>query len=230
MEAGVPEGVVNIVHGGGGEVGMGIVGHPDIDLVSFTGSTGVGKKISEVAAATLKRVSLELGGKNAQLVMPDANLSLALEGVLWGRSAPPASAAPATSRLILHEAIYDRFLSMLVDRTNALKVGTGWRTGWTSAPASTAASRRRSRATWRWGRTRGRSLWPAGSSQGEGLEKRLVLPPDDILRGPARFSAGQEEIFGPVLSVIRVKSAGGGDYRAERHPSTGSRRRSIPPT
>ncbi|MDH4070304.1 MAG: aldehyde dehydrogenase family protein, partial [Ignavibacteria bacterium] len=77
MDAGIPEGVVNLVHGGGGEVGMAIVSHEDIDLVSFTGSTAVGKQISEVASRTLKRVSLELGGKNAQLVMNDAQLDLA---------------------------------------------------------------------------------------------------------------------------------------------------------
>src|SRR5262245_42271388 len=77
MDAGIPEGVVNLVHGGGSEVGMSIVSHPDVDLVSFTGSTGVGKRIAEVAAATLKRVSLELGGKNAQVVMDDADLDLA---------------------------------------------------------------------------------------------------------------------------------------------------------
>ena len=80
LEAGVPEGVVNIVHGGGGDVGMNIVRHPDIDLISFTGSTSVGRQISETAGGMLKRVSLELGGKNAQLVMDDADLGLALDG------------------------------------------------------------------------------------------------------------------------------------------------------
>lgn len=125
MEAGVPEGVVNIVHGGGGEVGMGIVGHPDVDLVSFTGSTVVGKKISEVASATLKRVSLELGGKNAQLVMDDANLDLALEGVLWGAFGTTGQRCTATSRLILHERIYEKFLAMLVERVSRLRLGDG---------------------------------------------------------------------------------------------------------
>ncbi|MBM2841504.1 MAG: aldehyde dehydrogenase, partial [Bacteroidetes bacterium] len=116
MEAGVPAGVVNIVHGGGGDVGMAIVAHPDVDLISFTGSTGVGKKISEVASQTLKRVSLELGGKNAQLVMDDADLDLALDGVLWGAFGTTGQRCTATSRLILHEKIHDKFLSMLVTR------------------------------------------------------------------------------------------------------------------
>ncbi len=128
-EAGVPPGVVNLVHGGGGEVGMGIVSHPDVDLVSFTGSTVVGKKISEVAAQTLKRVSLELGGKNAQLVMDDANLDLALEGVLWGAFGTTGQRCTATSRLILHDKIHDRFVDMLVARTSKLRLGDGLLSG-----------------------------------------------------------------------------------------------------
>ncbi|MEX0602971.1 MAG: aldehyde dehydrogenase family protein, partial [Bacteroidota bacterium] len=125
LEAGIPEGVVNIVHGGGGQVGMGIVEHPDVDLISFTGSTGVGKKISEVAGKDLKRVSLELGGKNAQIVMEDANLELALEGVLWGAFGTTGQRCTATSRLILHEKVYDTFLSMLVAGTKKLRLGDG---------------------------------------------------------------------------------------------------------
>jgi len=125
VEAGIPEGVVNIVHGGGSSVGMAIVDHPSIDLISFTGSSGVGKKISEVAAKTLKRVSLELGGKNAQIVMDDARLDLALEGVLWGAFGTTGQRCTATSRLIVHEKVYDKFLSMLVDHTKKLRLGDG---------------------------------------------------------------------------------------------------------
>ena len=118
-DAGVPAGVVNIVHGGGGEVGNAIVGHDEVDLVSFTGSTMVGKKISEMASATLKRVSLELGGKNAQMVMPDANMDLALEGVLWGAFGTTGQRCTATSRLLLHEKIHDAFVASLVKRVEA---------------------------------------------------------------------------------------------------------------
>ena len=115
-EAGVPEGVVNLVHGGGSEVGMTIVRHPDVNLISFTGSTAVGKVISREASDTLKRVSLEMGGKNAQIVLEDANLELALDGVLWGAFGTSGQRCTATSRLILHEAIYDQFIEMLVER------------------------------------------------------------------------------------------------------------------
>ena len=99
MEAGVPEGVVNIVHGTGGEVGNAITSHPDIDLISFTGSTVVGKQIQKDSSDTLKRVSLELGGKNAQIVMDDADLDLALDGVLWGAFGTTGQRCTATSRL-----------------------------------------------------------------------------------------------------------------------------------
>ncbi len=125
IEAGVPEGVINIVHGGGSDVGMAIVEHPDVDLVSFTGSTNVGIKISEVASKTLKRVSLELGGKNAQIVMDDADLNLALDGVLWGAFGTTGQRCTATSRLLLHEKVHEKFMSMLIDRTNKLRLGDG---------------------------------------------------------------------------------------------------------
>ncbi len=125
MEAGIPEGVVNIVHGTGSEVGNAITSHPDVDLISFTGSTVVGKQIQKDSSETLKRVSLELGGKNAQIVMDDADLDLALEGVLWGAFGTTGQRCTATSRLILHEKIFDKFISMLVGRTKKLKLGDG---------------------------------------------------------------------------------------------------------
>lgn len=207
MDAGVPEGVVNIVHGGGGEVGMAIVGHPDVDLVSFTGSTGVGKKISEVAAATLKRVSLELGGKNAQLVMPDADLSLALEGVLWGAFGTTGQRCTATSRLILHEAIYDRFLSMLVDRANALTVGDGLESGVDVGPCVNRGQQETVESYVEVGKNEGAKLVAGGMIPKEkGLENGWFYRPTIFSEVRPDSRLAQEEIFGPVLSVIRVKS------------------------
>ncbi len=207
MEAGVPEGVVNIVHGGGAEVGMAIVGHPDIDLVSFTGSTGVGKKISEVAAPTLKRVSLELGGKNAQVVMDDANLQLALEGVLWGAFGTTGQRCTATSRLILHQKIHDRFVEMLVQRVAKLKLGDGLKEGIDVGPLINQAQQ-----------STVQSYVEVGLKQGAALAIGGSIPTSPELAGgwfysPTVFTnvkpgdrIEQEEIFGPVLSVIRVSS------------------------
>src|SRR5205814_7584891 len=124
-EAGVPEGVVNLVHGGGQEVGGAIIDDPRIKVISFTGSTVVGKKIGQQCGGTLKRCSLELGGKNAQIVMEDADLELALEGALWGAFGTSGQRCTATSRLILHERIAAEFTAQLVERARQLRLGDG---------------------------------------------------------------------------------------------------------
>jgi len=207
MEAGVPEGVVNIVHGGGGEVGMGIVGHPDVDLVSFTGSTGVGITITETAAPTLKRVSLELGGKNAQFVMPDANMNLALDGVLWGAFGTTGQRCTATSRLILHEKIHDAFVDMLVKRVNSLKLGDGLMEGVEVGPCVNKGQQ-----------DTVKSYVEIGLRQGAKLVAGGAIPADrELAHGwfytPTVFTdvlpdhrIAREEIFGPVLSVLKVGS------------------------
>jgi aldehyde dehydrogenase (NAD+) len=207
LEAGVPEGVINIVHGGGGEVGNAIVGHPEVDLVSFTGSTGVGITISEMAAKTLKRVSLELGGKNAQLVMPDANLDLALEGVLWGAFGTTGQRCTATSRLILHEKIHDSFLEMLTARVTKLRLGDGLRPETEVGPCVNEGQQKTVQ-----------SYVEIGLQQGARLVAGGHIPKDPALAGgwfytPTVFAdvkrdhrIAREEIFGPVLSVLRVRS------------------------
>lgn len=207
LEAGVPEGVVNIVHGGGGEVGNAIVGHPDVDLVSFTGSSDVGKKISEVAAATLKRVSLELGGKNAQLVMDDADLELALEGVLWGAFGTTGQRCTATSRLILHEKIHDKFLSMLVSRVEKLKVGDGLVEGVEVGPCVNEGQQKTVKSYVEIGLQQGARLATGGkilSDNGRG--KGWFYAPTVFTDVKPDHRIAKEEIFGPVLSVIRTKS------------------------
>lgn len=207
LEAGVPEGVINIVHGGGSDVGMAIVGHPDVDLVSFTGSTGVGIKISEVASKTLKRVSLELGGKNAQLVMDDANLDLALEGVLWGAFGTTGQRCTATSRLILHEKVHDRFLDMLVKRVEKLKLGDGLQQGVDVGPCVNEGQRKTVESYVEIGKQQGGRVVaggaiPAGPELGHGW----FYKPTVIADVKPDHRIAKEEIFGPVLSVIKTKS------------------------
>ncbi len=207
VDAGVPEGVINIVHGGGGEVGMGIVGHPDVDLVSFTGSTEVGKKISEVAASTLKRVSLELGGKNAQLVMADADLHLALDGVLWGAFGTTGQRCTATSRLLLHEKVFNEFMKMLVDRVAKLKLGDGLLEGVDVGPCVNQGQQ-----------DTVKSYVDIGLKEGARIAFGGAVPKDPALahgwfHEPTIFvdvqphhRIAKEEIFGPVLSVIKIAS------------------------
>ncbi len=207
IEAGVPEHAVNIVHGGGGEVGMAIVDHPDIDLISFTGSTSVGKKISELSSKNLKRVSLELGGKNAQIVMDDADLTLALEGVLWGAFGTTGQRCTATSRLILHEKIHDTFVSMLVERTKNLRLGDGLLPTTDVGPCINEGQRKTNQSYVDIGVKEGAKLLIGGSAAtGGSLDRGWFYQPTIFTGVKPDMRIAKEEIFGPVLSVLKVRS------------------------
>ena len=113
-EAGLPPGVFNVVMGSGGEVGDPLVQHPDVKVVSYTGSTEVGRRISQACAPTFKRLHLEMGGKNAILVMDDADVDLAVDGAVWGAFGTTGQRCTASSRLLVHRAVYDAFLEKLI--------------------------------------------------------------------------------------------------------------------
>src|SRR5688572_31270255 len=125
LEAGLPPEVVQLVHGQGSIVGRALVEHPDVPVISFTGSTETGSVIGATCGKMHKRLSLEMGGKNAMIVMDDADLDLALEGVLWGAFGTTGQRCTATSRLILHEKVHDKFVQMLTDRAAKLRLGPG---------------------------------------------------------------------------------------------------------
>jgi acyl-CoA reductase-like NAD-dependent aldehyde dehydrogenase len=125
IDAGLPPGVVNIVSGSGGATGNALVEHPDVRAISFTGSSEVGSHVAQRAAATFKPVSLEMGGKNAQIVLDDANLELALDGALWGSFGTTGQRCTATSRILLQKGIARRFTNEFVARAKALKIGNG---------------------------------------------------------------------------------------------------------
>jgi acyl-CoA reductase-like NAD-dependent aldehyde dehydrogenase len=125
VDAGLPPGVVNIVSGSGAAVGMALVEHPDVRAISFTGSSAVGSLVAQRAAATFKPVSLEMGGKNAQIVLDDANLELALDGALWGAFGTTGQRCTATSRILLQKGIAAKFTAEFVARAKKLKVGNG---------------------------------------------------------------------------------------------------------
>src|SRR6185312_3085350 len=129
LEAGLPEEVIQLVHGRGEQVGAAIVEHPSIPLVSFTGSTETGRIVGETCGRMHKRLSLEMGGKNAMIVFDDADLELALEGVLWGAFGTTGQRCTATSRLVLQDGIHDELLSRLIDRAKSLKLGDGRKKG-----------------------------------------------------------------------------------------------------
>jgi len=125
-EAGVPPGVVNVVHGGGGEVGDALVRHPDVPVITLTGSRETGVTVMRNAADNLKRVHLELGGKNAILVMDDADLDLAVDGIVWSAFGTSGQRCTAASRVIVHRAVYDELQRRLVERAEAMRLGPGW--------------------------------------------------------------------------------------------------------
>jgi alpha-ketoglutaric semialdehyde dehydrogenase len=207
LEAGVPPGVVNIVHGGGGAVGNAIVEHPEVDMIGFTGSTEIGKKISASAAQTLKRVSLELGGKNAQIVMDDADLKLALDGVLWGAFGTTGQRCTATSRLLVHEKVYDTFIADLIDRTNKLKLGDGLKEGIEVGPLVNEGQQKSVHGYVEIGQKEGAKLVTGGDkATGDGLSDGWFYQPTIFTDVTPEMRIAKEEIFGPVLSIIKIKS------------------------
>src|SRR5215204_3155785 len=140
LEAGLPPEVIQLVHGLGESVGRAIVEHPEIPVISFTGSTETGKLVGETCGRMHKRLSLEMGGKNAMIVLDDANLELALDGVLWGAFGTAGQRCTATSRLILQRGIHDNFLGLLVDKAKALRLGDGRHSGTDVGPLIHAAA------------------------------------------------------------------------------------------
>jgi len=207
VEAGVPDGVVNLVTGSGSGVGVPLVEHPDVGVVSFTGSVEVGREIAARAGKGLKKVSLELGGKNAQLVLDDADLELALEGVLWGAFGTTGQRCTATSRLILHEKIYDKFMQMLVDRAKKIKVGNGLDAETEMGPLINEAQRERVHRYVELGQEEGAKLVLGGKPLTDGdLAKGWFYAPTIFTEVTRDMRIFKEEIFGPVLAVIRVSS------------------------
>ena len=206
-EAGVPPGVVNLIHGRGEEVGAALVRHRDVQLVSFTGSAAVGREIASVCGQNLKRVSLELGGKNAQIVMEDGDLELALEGALWGAFGTTGQRCTATSRLIVHREVAKKLTDMLVARARTLKIGDGLDESVDMGPLINQAAREKVLGYIDVGKREGARLLTGGSIyEARACANGYFFEPTifDQVRPGMRIA--QEEIFGPVLSIIEVDS------------------------
>jgi alpha-ketoglutaric semialdehyde dehydrogenase len=207
LEAGLPPEVVQLVHGRGETVGKALVEHREVPVISFTGSTETGALIGETCGRMHKRLSLEMGGKNAMIVMDDANLDLALEGVLWGAFGTTGQRCTATSRLILHQKVHDRFLARLADAAAALKLGDGRADKTEVGPLIHEASREKVESYVEIGREEGSELVTGGKVPGgSGLKQGWFYQPTVFAGVKPKSRLEQEEIFGPVLSVIRVGS------------------------
>ena len=207
LEAGLPPEVIQLVHGDGA-VGAAIVEHPGVSLVSFTGSTDTGSKVGETCGRLHKRLSLEMGGKNAQIVLDDAKLDLAIDGVLWGAFGTTGQRCTATSRLILQDGIHDRFVAMLIERAKALRLGDGRKAGTDVGPVIHAESVAKIERYVEIGLSEGATLALGGRrATGGGLENGYFFEPTIFTDVRPGSRLEQEEIFGPVLSVIRVRDA-----------------------
>ena len=204
LEAGLPPECVQLLHGRGETIGRAIVEHPGVPGLSFTGSTETGSRIGEVAGRMHKRLSLEMGGKNAQIVMPDADLDLAIEGVLWGAFGTAGQRCTATSRLLLQSEVHDEFVERLCYEARSLRLGDGLEAGVDVGPLIHEAAREKCERYIAIARDEGATVATGGGRPAEsGLADGWFFEPT-VLAGVDRgHRAACEEIFGPVLSVIR---------------------------
>ena len=206
-QAGLPPGVANLVHGTGEEAGAALVRHRDVQLVSFTGSTAVGREIAAACGQSLKRVSLEMGGKNGQIVMEDADLQLALEGALWGAFGTTGQRCTATSRVIFHRDIRKKMTEMLIERAEKIKIGNGLDENVQMGPLINEAARKKVHGYVQIGKGEGARLLTGGTIYEEGeWVHGLFYRPTIFDEVTPTMRIAREEIFGPVLSLIEVKS------------------------
>ncbi len=202
-DAGIPAGVLNIVCGSGSAVGSALVEHPDVRAISFTGSSAVGSAVAQRAAATFKPVSLEMGGKNAQIVMNDANLELALDGALWGAFGTTGQRCTATSRILLQKGIAKEFTDKLVARARALKVGNGLEAGVDVGPQVNASQIETSAKYVEIARSEGAQILCGGHALTDGIyAKGTFFEPTVVAGVTPAMRIAREEVFGPVVSLL----------------------------
>lgn len=212
LEAGLPPEVIQLIHGNGEVVGKALVEHPHVPVISFTGSTETGRSVGETCGRMHKRLSLEMGGKNAQIVLNDANLELALEGVLWGAFGTTGQRCTATSRLVLQDGIHDEFVAELTKRAGALRLGDGRHAKTDVGPMISKQGRDKAMHYIGVGNEQGADLQcggkvASGDTHSGTLDNGWFFQPTIFTNVKAGSRLDQEEIFGPVLSVIRVRDA-----------------------
>jgi alpha-ketoglutaric semialdehyde dehydrogenase len=207
-EAGFPAGVVNFVTGAGGDVGDAIVDSPDVAVISFTGSSATGKHIAIKAGARLKRLSLELGGKNGVVVLADADLDLATDGILWSAFGTTGQRCTAASRVIVDRAVLGPLLERLETRARALTLGDGLVATTDVGPLINARALDKVASYVDIGRGEGELVLGGERATDGELANGHFFEPTIFSGVGAMDRIGQEEIFGPVLSVIPVDGYG----------------------
>ncbi len=202
-EAGLPKGVLNFVTGSGGAVGVPLMKHKDISVISFTGSTEVGRMVSEACAPDFRHCSLEMGGKNMIIVMDDADLDLAVDGALWGGFGTTGQRCTAASRVAVHKKVYKEFTEKFVRRAKSLKVGNGLDPTVEMGPCINESQRKTVDSYVQIGKDEGARLLCGGHPLTDGdWEHGSFYAPTIFGECDPKMRISQEEIFGPVVSVI----------------------------
>jgi acyl-CoA reductase-like NAD-dependent aldehyde dehydrogenase len=206
-EAGLPGGVLNLVHGPGGEVGEYLAAHPGITAVSFTGSFDTGKRLEAMCGAIHRMIVTEMGGKNAIIVMDDADLDLAVEGAIWGGFGTTGQRCTAASRVVVHRAIYPAFIERFKAGVSRLRVGDGLLKETDVGPVINESQFKKVLNYIEIGKKEGATVLLGGKAcQEESRAKGYFIEPTIFGDVTPEMRIGQEEIFGPVVSVIRAES------------------------
>ena len=206
-EAGIPRGVVNLVSGDGPDAGAPLSQHKDVPVVSFTGSTAVGRSIAQACAPDFKHCSLEMGGKNIIIVMEDANLDLAVDGAVWGGFGTTGQRCTAASRIAVHKSVYHEFVSRFVDRVKSLKVGNGLDPSTEMGPCINEQQLKTVMNYVEIGKNEGAKLLTGGNRLDSGAHSNGWFHAPTVFGDCApNMRIAQEEIFGPVVSVIPIDS------------------------
>jgi aldehyde dehydrogenase (NAD+) len=205
-EAGLPAGVLNIVHGGGGAVGDRLVKHPDVRVITLTGSRETGVEVMRNAADGLKHVHLELGGKNAIIVLDDADIELAVDGILWSAFGTSGQRCTAASRVIVQEGVYGALQSKLVANAEKMRLGPGWEDDTDVGPVINKRALEKIHSYTEIGQDEGAKLLTGGEvATDNGLDKGFFYRPTIFGDVDPQMRVAQEEIFGPTTALIPVK-------------------------
>ncbi len=204
-EAGLPKGVLNLVHGSGSKVGEPMMASPDVTLISFTGSCEVGRHVNTTCAPTFKRVSLEMGGKNAIIVMDDANVDLAVDGCVWAAFGTSGQRCTAASRIIVHKDVHAQVRDKMVAKIKTLKLGYGLDKGVDVGPVINESAMNKILEYIEIGKGEGADMLTGGARDTDAGSGWFVQPTlfDNVKRD---MRIAQEEIFGPVTALIPVGS------------------------
>jgi aldehyde dehydrogenase (NAD+) len=220
VDAGLPKGVLNLIHGPGGEVGEYLATHKGIDGVSFTGSSAVGGRLAHMCSAPGKGISCEMGGKNAIIIMEDADLGLAVEGAIWGGFGTTGQRCTAASRVIVHKNVHDKFLEKFMAAAKRLRIGNGLKPDIDVGPLVSLEQLEKVEGYINAGLSEGATLALGGNrcSGGE-LGHGYFFEPTIFTNVKSEMRIAQEEIFGPVVSVLKaedlqdaIKIANGVEY------------------